>query len=1276
MRSFDRILSLLLGLFMKDIQIVNIDYTSVNPKFKCKETVEIAKIPAPWIIPEEGPFYEDSVRLRNGGTYLNPGSDYFFVEPATDLTEMTGKGVSLYIELKPHILSTVVTLDLEYQKVGDPTISRAKLIKALEDMFIHGADIDFENQITNKPATYYPAKHSMDVSKKEEMIGFGNMVMLFNILEGRIKTEGGYVQKLLEKLEKENFDKLDYIHKLQWAGIMAHIRNYNNPHGVKASDVDMGNHPNFQTASPQQDSEGVRNDLLSTPAGLARVLQEAEPDSEEYLFQNELPLSYYGSGIYLPPPITGSFEGLGADVENSVFVREGNGWIVGLQRAFDGRVKQLNYVYQELMLDRYNFTVPVMTYLPYKHPDFTAKGLRPEYVLNGSGKDVLAIGEWENSARLLVSPSNGTLDPNSHSFTEVNTSVLWSGSDCRPTNGAAQGATTIAKIGDWVYLIASYAEQGSHAGRAHPNYNECENFVQRFFRFPWSALFVPGKPVITPTPVNITYDNVDMVRKTNQRNVELCEYVNSPDGGVASYLCNFTHRLTGGWSHRRRQYVVVENPAVKNQARIKISCIVYWTFDNAGKIGGNWRRLTLNYNFDANTNTMTMAPGWVKPTLDDVTSGVVNYTDAQEKRFLDAGLNTFGKYVNGDVHCFLDLFAFPCVSWVPGFGYIGTGSLAVGGAPYQFSYLQLNESGLPEKDFESIFNDTLRFDQRGAAYSWGMVPPTPSPFGVANFPRMYSDIYEYNGKVNAIPIEQFTAIQENGGVGYFNRMTEGGTDNVYTKRPSFQSSFIAASIYGRGPNSKFGKTVGYVQDCAFRNFPQKRDKYSTTHSITTFHHRPFQGFWQSGYDILGPQLDPAKKRLRLPICYKWTYNENTKALSPEIVPDQTVVMTEDQYLDKIKQLIGSHMSTIRDMFIMVDLFPIPGARSGSVAESTITCVYNRSQDPGNARAVCASFVWSFGGVDPVTGYRLINITWTNDALSNVNGQILTPPYRWQAGNDNLFATSGFAITDDGYWTSVSVTGGEGFTVSRNRSEVYSFGPNPNDLATVAHSSAFIGTVGNMISFALMHDRRLGMCPGCPAILGNSLWAPSSFPEAFIAIDGKGIMRGFSTTASGGAMGLVGTGYVEQIDKGSGFVGGELCLQGATFVEGNWSFFINADVTVTFNGYTMKAYKRSFDLRDHTDVYRSQKFYLYVVAKGSAAEYELDNALRYPNGDQLLVAVITTSDLGIVTIERFQPFSIAGYPLIRKRDAGIPVSSGSLVEEGTYKFIKESELYNN
>lgn len=1266
---------------MKDIELVKIDYSSVDPKYRRNEKHVIADIPRPWIVPEEGPFYTAGIRVYDRGTLLTYEKDYVFDTPASELANLLGKDVYHYIELKDHVLTNSPAIDIEYQKVGDPLISRKTLIDALESMTINGGDIDFTTSVTGIPLTFPSAKHSMDVTKPEEVVGFGNLIQLFSLLSERMNNNGNVISKLLEKLQTDIFTKLDYIQTLQWGAIMFHCNTARNPHDLKPIDVQLEKLANYQTANKQQEQEGMRSDLYSTPKGIKEILETTEPDSEEYMFQNELPLSYYGSGIYLPPPITGSFEGLGGDVENSCFVREGNGWLVGLMRQFDGRTKRLNYIYQQLVLDRYNYSQMVVTYIPYQHVDFTLKGINPEYIIAGSGPDVLAITEFNNTANLMVSLSNGTLDPASHSFVEVDMTPLRNPVDYPPTHGFYPGSLTISKVGDQVLLIQSYNEAAGAINNRPTSY-EKENFTQIFYKFPISALSAPGKPKITPVLVPLTFDTVDRVRKTNQRVFRACDYIVDGNAQVTGALVNFNNPVTSATTHRRRQFIIVENKDVPGIARIKIACASYWTYLLGGAQGSAWSYIVIDYDLNLNNGTLLLSAGWKKPYVDVYTGNILNFNTAELAKIGDRRQNVNGTQKQGLCSFITAMFAFPAACWVPGLGPVFNFSMGTGDGPYGTAYLPLNTTGDPKQDYASMLNPTFLIDSRDNPTYWYATLNTPSPFGVAGFPRYYSDVYEYNGKVNTNPIEQFCGEKDDQGRGFFNRMTEGGDGNDYKIRPELQSKFINGRIFGRQPNALIGVTKNFLSNNPLRNWPQRRDKFSTTHCLGGIHVRPKMGVMYStkipSYNDMSQQidqLDKIKERLVFPITYNWTYDENARVLkaNPRTGGD-VLVMEKHQYLNWALDYIGPNQSKVVELFIYFDLCPLPGNLSPTVHLSTMLVTYGLEGSLEKARSFTIGFTWTPNGIDPATGFTKINMNAvTTSTWSNEKGRYINPPKLDPTPDADIAYDYAIFVNSGGYWNAWIISDSNTLTLARPHTEVYSFGPADTDLVSHVYTGIFIGTTGNMISPNVWVDRRRRA--GNPEFRWTATNVLSSYPEQTAAVDGLGLLNGYAPANSGSAMSLLGSSRESDFTNHNGFVGGDLAFNGATFVEGNWAFFINADVTVTFNGYSMTALKKAFDLREYTDVYRNETFYLYCIARGSVAEYELSKQLRYSRGDCLLVGKITTDDFGIKLIDRFQPFAIAGHPITQVRGPGIPARIGVLTEQGSFKLLKRSELFN-
>lgn len=1273
---------------MKDIEIIDIDYSGSNTLYKREEKFKVAEIPAPWIVPGEGPFYGEGVRLLNGGTPLVKEIDYTLETPVPQLTTMLGKAVYLHIELKDHILASVTEIDVIYQKVGDPILSRNKLLELLENALISGGTIDYETQISGKPKTFAPAAHQMDVRETDEMVGFGNMVLLFTLMKSRIDDQSKRVIPLLKAMQDDSWTKLDYIYNLRWQAIMHHARMAVNPHGVTPADVDIEHIENFHTASIQQDAEGVRDDLYSTPAGLARLIEESEPDPEEYIFQNELPFSYYGSGIYLPPSITGSFEGLGGDIENSCFVREGNGWLVGLMRQFDGRVRNLYYVYQSIMIDRYTITDPILTYHPYNHPDLIAKSFKPEYVIAGSGNDVIAVADTAKLNRVMFSLTNGTLDPASHKYIEIDYSTITAFDRGFNLVGGlwlnTLRTSSVAKVGDYIYIIFSNSNMdnipANELGWSDPNgpsWGYGENMTQFIFRFPVSAFNTPGSVVI-PQPVTLTYDNFTRERKTTTvgfPGLRLIRYRQNAQGKVIDGAMTYTKPCEYSISHRRRVFIVVQDPNNKDKCRIKVIFPTQSSWVEGGNNGTTTPTILADFNVDFAARTWDLDPKWKKPRLNFTTNTLDGLSEA-DLQYVWAG-RTADKMVRG--------YIAQAHSLIPGFGTVCVGSLTTGSAPFNINFFQMNTTGDPANDFASTKLPHLQIDAKGNDNFFVLELKMPSPVGLGSFPRFFSDIYRYNNQNNTTPIELFCGDMDTKYTGtVFNRMPEPGDGLTYKVRTELQCSFIPKRILGRAPNAKIGKTVGCDYWTPICNYPQLRDEKSTFHSMSSF-------FWQKSKNGFGeagvipnpfrvsetdpemiPQIDPVSKDLLFSTSLNWQYNELSKQLTASNVPAKTIRLTQAQHMGFLQGYFGAAWSKVQDIAVQWYLAPYPGPESATNTPSFMHVYYHNTGEGQQQRAFVIKFNWNNNGTYPdgtlaVTLTNPVSVGYSDWTKTN-----LLPPTQYNGSQQDVSTFYQMAVDANGNWINLFWKQ-YSHTARKAHTEIYSFGSAAKDLVMFSYSGVYLTILGNMVSSIFMWDNRTGTNKAILAMLPIN--APIEYPNTTQAIPGWGIVPGVSMNDTGNAVTLLSPDPIRFQAIANNLPATDAIMVGATFVQSNWTVFVNSDVGVTFNGYSMIAAKRAFDLRDFAAVYKDSVFFLYCIARGNVAEYELTKTLKQPDGNCLLVAKVTTNQNGIATIKALQQFCIAGYPLTRVRDAGIPVSSGGLNETGSYKFIKESELYS-
>lgn len=1259
---------------MKDINIVDIDYSAKNPEYKKEDKIVVGNISGPFIVPEEGPIYGDNtLRVIKGGIDLIRDKDWEPVQGVTNLSELTGKPVYLYVQLKDHIVSSGGELELVYQRVGKPVISVKTLLNMLEEMVIKGKPVDWETQITGKPKTYYPAWHSHDIKNPNELVGFGNLVQLFSAMTWSAQKDGPLINQLLNDLQSKIFGDLNYNQKLLWGAIMGHSRNYNNPHMLKPGDVDLGNVANNATATPQQDSDGSRSDLFSTPAGLNRVIEESAPESEDFLMQSELPFGYYGSGIYLPPPITGSFEGLGTDTENSMFVKEGNGWTVGLIRGYDGRVKNLYYIYTQDIRERNSNLNPWLhTYVQYQHPVITAAGKVPNMVIAGSNDQVMIVGDYQppgndisktTDSMWWVCETNSTLDPNSHTLKRINLEDLWPlhGDSTRP------GYFSMATVGDWVYVIQASRNDWTGFPGGDPNQGQTntvfgENTVKYFYRFRRSDLTNPAVASITLQAINVSFDTTSRQRVNNNPTWYFDGVKRDGSGKIVEWALKYS---PGAWRlqhHRKFVFVAVPNPLNKRQARVRV---IQATFDEqrndvTGGISGIGGAFVVDYDWDVETNTLTLDPNWVKPTKNLNTGAFEGVTLEQQRR----------AYADNEIGNHSYQFVNQANSWIPGFGLVGQGSLQTGTPPFRLNVSMWNRDGDLTKDYEWMKQPANWYDSFNRAGSWGRSFIMRSPFGVSGFPRFYSDLYAMKNGLRTTPIEMFWAENEQGSQQGFYRVAEPtDPDNQYIQRSSLQSNYIPKPIYGRKTNSSFGLVVGNDNTTGMINRPRRKNAKSRGAGLLTYYRRNIinnpgaaNEYSKKTYDDLSirPIVEESDGSIVINLDYDYTLDPVSKLLICQPVNSKKLRIPRAIYNDLMYTHIGAERNQVIDLAVDWCFGSEPGT-GGDQIYSMFSINYHLTSEPDMIRSIVGLFTWEVASTG-ADGIRVARLGPVSFPFVGQNGNPLRP-----GTTENKIGTQWFTLNPGSNTWNLTQIGG--LQVRYQHMEVLDFeSEGPQNLEQMWFGGSQFQTPGNAATPRAIFRRRNNQITEATYWFGAGQAFNGEYGWQFQANPDLGWCQGVNGDVSGTAMDLL-------KPYGDGAPDCYVML-GATYVEGNWSVFINAEVLVTFNGYSMIAKMRNWDLRDLTDVYRNQTFYVYCEAVGSTAQYDITKILRHHSTASILVAVIKTDDFGIVTIERKQSFTVSGFPLTRARDMGVPVSSGAITDQGTYRFLKRSELYND
>lgn len=1217
---------------MKDIEIIDLDYSGLKPDYRKEEVFKKEDLTGVYIVPDYGPFFGESMRVIQGSSDLELGTHYTLDTEIETLTKLFGKPVYQYVILKDNVAEANIPITIRYQMVGKVQATRKQLLEMLEDMIIAGSNIDFENQVTNKPLTYYPSHHLQDI--KTELTGYGDFVRLFAILkQEEIKTGTGIKQEF-DKFKDNTYKSLSDAEKTLYDEIYAHIQNVNNPHGMDKTHINLPLVENVATATLEQDSAGVRGDLRSTPAGLKRAIEDANPETEEFIVQNELPFGYYGSGIYLPPPISGSFEGLGADRETSATILESNGWLVTLMRCFDGRSRNLYYIYNKDIKAPANQQEWVHSYVKYTHPTLTAAGLTANYVIAGSNSKVLMLGDRE-AFKWYICASNSTFNPANHVLKPVTFPAgIYD----------AVGYWTVHYCNDWIYLTVSASGTGPEnnsniQNTANSSYGG-DNMSTYFYRFPTSKLTDPAVTSIAFEAVNITFQNLDKQWFSNKTCAELVRLTYDSEGLIISGVSNYSKGLTSGSTHRRRVFMSYPNPDIKNLVRFKIMITDWIVRTRDGDSSSHWTTYAIGYTLDTNTNTLTLDPSFKKFTADPINRITTAPDEATKRRFL----------VEGSLKGLGDYYSEVGGSWVDGIGWHGVGSYT-GTMPWNHYIWIANETRNPSNDYNAIWND---WNIPNSVYALAM--KQKSPFGFASFQRFYSDLYALKSGIRQWPIELFLADDENSRSRCFYRLTEGGSDDTYIERPNVQSSFIPRKIWSRKTNTGFGNVVGMGLNTPVVNSPNAPKEYTNQIGMLDI--------LNCAVDTPNPQRYLSmnlERRLTiesdgtivLPLLADFELNTSNKTLFVTENPAKCVAVPKSVWDDWAINAIGAPRGNILDYHVSMYIGCLPG--NNNTFRSVIHVWYHLTSAPGTVRIIAGTFYWREDGVN-VNGIRKLAMTdFTYDIKIGSNSGPLASPTP-----TNIWTTSGVYLDKFNHWQQ-AIDHYASFVPHTEYN--YIPGQDGKCCEMKVHFGTSISTIGNSVT-PILHYSRPTSAGGGGYMTYVGARGSIEVHQHYGLVPGVGFCQYEWVQKSGAAMCLL------QHPTNTGVY----VMLGAVFVEGNWSVFVGTDVNVTFNGRSMVARRTNFDLRDF-GTYRSQTFYLYCVCKGAYAEYEMTKSLGYHNPHAMLVAKIVTNDLGVASIERYQPFTIAGFPLIRTRDAGIPFSSGTLGEAGTFSFIKRSELYN-
>lgn len=397
----------------EDVKLYKVDFTGVDP-FNSIHREYMSRTPGDngdIQIPRHAPFYIKSVKLYTiSGEPLVEGTDFEFYGILGKLTAYTAKPVGLFIRL---LNSDLTEWFIDYQVVGNFNKITNEILNLLQSAYTDDRKIKWEN-ITNKPTWFVPKLHKHDLTY--EVYGFTDLAaQIIRIAEIRA-TVSRPESVTLEVIQERITYYIEGFRKVIRDIVDSHNSGKVNNHGVWKDAIGLDLVDDFPVATIEQAIEGLRTDLHLTPAVAVAAVQQASGKNNKLFPSGSLPILRYGTDTFIPPTITGSFEGMGGWGNRSGAIVESDGTLLILHRRYNGNTEGL-YFTRSINYTNKNPDYEFTSYR-YRHPTAEAAGVELTHIINGSNKYMMVVGNLKKNIWYWVA-TNGTFNPDRHILNRI-----------------------------------------------------------------------------------------------------------------------------------------------------------------------------------------------------------------------------------------------------------------------------------------------------------------------------------------------------------------------------------------------------------------------------------------------------------------------------------------------------------------------------------------------------------------------------------------------------------------------------------------------------------------------------------------------------------------------------------------------------------------------------------------------------------------------------------------------------------------------------------------
>lgn len=376
-------------------------------------------------VPLSGPYYIQSMVLTDPASDVQyvEGKDYEFFGICAEITAFVkNKEVGMAIRW---LNSAVTEWYASYQVVGHFSYWQKELLYLTESIKDDDRPVFYKN-IKNKPLWFPPELHGHDV--RYELHAFSDLIDCVNRIRELKKNQLNPVTEGASNLIDNLSGKIaEWQNRIQ-SQIDQHALDVN-AHGLTAAQVNLGNVDNYPTANLIETLNGSRRDRHLTMDNVDQAIRQATTSLTQLTKSGSLPLLGYGSTGFIPPAITGSFEGQGGNSFRMGFNIEPNGEALILMNRNDGRVNGLYFMSNTTSgtpVTDWKYTV-----YRYQHQTASDAGVNLSRILQGSNGKFLIIGgsDTNGDVRWYYTTGNGTFDPNKHILLPLPDDIVTLGGD-------------------------------------------------------------------------------------------------------------------------------------------------------------------------------------------------------------------------------------------------------------------------------------------------------------------------------------------------------------------------------------------------------------------------------------------------------------------------------------------------------------------------------------------------------------------------------------------------------------------------------------------------------------------------------------------------------------------------------------------------------------------------------------------------------------------------------------------------------------------------------